>query len=98
MAPMQERQNPGMIDPKDKACRNAAVLMLLYSDADGDTRFALTQRPETMRDHSGQISFPGGRIEEGETALDAALRETEEEIGVPAIDVDLVNTVFRGVH
>lgn len=62
--------------------RRAAVLMPLWKQP--DWRVILTQRPETMPNHAGQISFPGGKIEDGETALAAALRETEEEIGVPA--------------
>ncbi len=43
----------------------------------------LTQRTAHLRDHAGQISFPGGRVEEGDGGfIDAALRETEEEIGL----------------
>ncbi|MEL6771973.1 MAG: CoA pyrophosphatase [Bacteroidota bacterium] len=93
MAPMQERQNPALINPLGKTCRSAAVLMLLYNDAGGHARFVLTQRPETMRDHSGQISFPGGRIEDGETALGAALRETEEEVGVAVAEEAVLGTL-----
>ena len=50
----------------------------------------LTQRPETMPSHPGQIAFPGGKAEEGETIAQTALRETEEEIGVGAADVELL--------
>ncbi len=60
--------------------RRAAVLMpLVYRD---QWQVILTQRPETMPSHPGQISFPGGKVEGDETARAAALRETEEEIGV----------------
>ena len=48
-----------------------------------------TQRPDTMPSHAGQISFPGGKREGDETALRAALRETEEEIGVRSTDIDV---------
>ena len=60
--------------------RRAAVLMPLVMR--GSWQVILTQRPETMPHHPGQISFPGGKVEAGETARGAVLRETEEEIGV----------------
>jgi 8-oxo-dGTP pyrophosphatase MutT (NUDIX family) len=66
--------------PKHKV--PAAVLVPLVERAAGMT-VLLTQRAETLKDHAGQISFPGGRIEPGdEDAWHAALRETYEEIGL----------------
>jgi len=60
----------------------AAVLVPLVEHATGLT-VLLTQRAETLKDHAGQISFPGGRIEPGDKdAWDAALRESYEEIGL----------------
>jgi 8-oxo-dGTP pyrophosphatase MutT (NUDIX family) len=60
----------------------AAVLVPLVEHASGWT-VLLTQRAETLKDHAGQISFPGGRVEpEDEDAWHAALRETQEEIGL----------------
>ena len=56
---------------------------------DGEWRVIFTQRPDTMPSHAGQISFPGGKREGDETALRCALRETEEEIGVPVRDIDV---------
>jgi 8-oxo-dGTP pyrophosphatase MutT (NUDIX family) len=50
----------------------------------------LTERAADLRNHPGQISFPGGRIEAGESPLDAALRETEEEIGLPRRHVEVL--------
>lgn len=61
--------------------RQASVLMPLINRANG-WNVLLTQRPETMPTHAGQIAFPGGRVEPGEGALEAALRETHEEVGI----------------
>lgn len=61
--------------------RPGGVLILLYQD--GDTiRFPLIRRQEYVGAHSGQISLPGGKSEPGETTLQAALREAEEEVGI----------------
>jgi 8-oxo-dGTP pyrophosphatase MutT (NUDIX family) len=60
----------------------------------------LTLRPETMRRHPGQISFPGGRIDPGDDGpVAAALREAEEEIGLPPSQVDVIGIadVYRTV-
>ena len=60
----------------------AAVLVPLVEHETGLT-VLLTQRAETLKDHAGQISFPGGRVEPGDRdAWHAALRETQEEIGL----------------
>ena len=56
-------------------------MMLLYPH-DGHWHLPLTVRPKDLTDHAGQISFPGGLTEPGETSSDAALRELEEELGV----------------
>ena len=60
----------------------AAVLLALVERPEG-LGVLLTTRPETMRKHAGQIALPGGRSEPGETPADTALREAEEEIGLP---------------
>ena len=53
----------------------------------------LTLRPDTMRKHAGQISFPGGRIDpEDDGPVAAALREAEEEIGLPRDAVEVIGT------
>ena len=61
--------------------RTAAVLVPLFVDA-GQLWTVLTKRSETLPHHRGQIAFPGGTNEIGEDAWQAALRETEEEIGI----------------
>lgn len=56
----------------------------------------LTLRPETMRKHAGQISFPGGRVDPEDTGpVEAALREAEEEIGLPRERVEVIGTADR---
>ncbi len=68
----------------------AAVLVPLIDHADGLT-VLLTERAPDLRHHPGQISFPGGRLEASdEGPLAAALRETEEEIGLPRSAVDVL--------
>ncbi len=57
----------------------------------------LTRRTETMRRHAGQVAFPGGRIDPGEDAIMAALREAEEEIALPRDAVELVGPADRYV-
>lgn len=52
----------------------------------------LLHRPSTMRAHPGQIAFPGGRIDAGETPIEAALREANEELGIHPNDVRVVGT------
>jgi 8-oxo-dGTP pyrophosphatase MutT (NUDIX family) len=61
----------------------AAVLVALF-EREGELWAVFTKRREDLRQHPGQISFPGGRVERGDAELiDAALREAEEEIGLP---------------
>jgi 8-oxo-dGTP pyrophosphatase MutT (NUDIX family) len=67
----------------------AAVLVPLVDHPDGIT-VLLTERAADLRNHPGQISFPGGRLEPGESPLEAALRETEEEIGLPRRHVEVL--------
>lgn len=61
----------------------SAVLILLYPYQD-DIHFILTERTNEVQHHKGQISLPGGSWENGEQLHETALRETEEEIGIPA--------------
>jgi 8-oxo-dGTP pyrophosphatase MutT (NUDIX family) len=71
--------------------RPAAVLVPLF-EADGEAHVILTKRPDTMPTHQGEVSFPGGGLRTGVDASlrDAALREAEEEIGLPPTAVDVV--------
>lgn len=68
----------------------AAVLVPIVERADGLT-VLLTQRSAELRNHAGQISFPGGRVEAADGGpLQAALREAQEEIGLPAEHVQVI--------
>lgn len=62
--------------------RQAAVAVVLVEDAEGRPCFLLTMRAATLRAHAGQYALPGGRIDEGESVIAAARRETWEEIGL----------------
>ncbi len=68
---------------------NAAVLVALFEEA-GEARVILTRRASDLRTHRGEVSFPGGRLDEGEDPASAALREAREEV---ALDPTLVTTV-----
>jgi 8-oxo-dGTP pyrophosphatase MutT (NUDIX family) len=72
---------------------DSAVLVPLFLDAGGAVHAVLTRRRHDLRRHAGEISFPGGRREEGETLLRTALREAHEEIGLPPEDVDVVGAL-----
>jgi 8-oxo-dGTP pyrophosphatase MutT (NUDIX family) len=70
--------------------RSAAVLVPLIDHADGMT-VLFTKRTATLPKHGGQISFPGGTVSAGEIEPEVtALRETEEEIGIPAAAIELI--------
>ena len=72
--------------------RRAAVLLVLVH-ARGEAALLLTKRSHLVEHHKGQISLPGGVVEPGESPLDAALRETSEEIGVRAQDVTILGAL-----
>lgn len=68
----------------------AAVLFPIVKRQEQDT-VLLTRRTAHLRDHAGQVSFPGGRVEVGDTSpVDTALRETEEEIGLHRRHIDVL--------
>lgn len=71
---------PRQIKAPEDASRSS-VLVLLFPDDEQNLELVLTLRSSDI-DHGGQISFPGGRAEPGETIIETALREAEEEIGI----------------
>lgn len=77
----------------DPQMRRAAVLIPLYRDGE-ETYVLFTRRTETVEHHKGQISFPGGGEDEGDTGpLETALRETEEELGLPRDQVRILGAL-----
>jgi 8-oxo-dGTP pyrophosphatase MutT (NUDIX family) len=73
--------------------RRGAVLCLLCPDASGRPAVLLTRRSDKLKHHRGQISFPGGGMEPGETPLHAALREAREEVGISPERPGIIGTL-----
>jgi len=71
--------------------RDAAVLIGVVED--DEAHVILTKRQDSLRKHSGQIAFPGGKIDGDESAEVAAMREAEEEIGLARHFVDVIGTM-----
>lgn len=69
--------------------RQSAVALLLYK-SNNVMQILLTRRSLNLKHHPGQLSFPGGKIENGETPCQAAIRETKEEVGISESDIDFL--------
>ena len=74
-----ERSGPML--PTFPDAKLSAVLLLL-ADGPNGAEVLLTRRSMQMKNHKGEISFPGGRVDPGESAVDTALREAQEEVGL----------------
>ena len=72
-----------------KTVNLSAVLILLFFEIN-IWLFFLTKRSQNVNHHKGQISLPGGILEENESLRETAIRETEEEIGIPSRDIQLI--------
>jgi 8-oxo-dGTP pyrophosphatase MutT (NUDIX family) len=72
---------------------DSAVLVPLYEDAAGELHAVFTQRRDDLSRHAGEISFPGGRRDEGEELVDTALREAHEEIGLAPGGVQVIGAL-----
>lgn len=68
----------------------SAVLVPFFSGEDGEARMILTRRSRRLRSHTGEVAFPGGMVDRGETPADACLREAKEEVGLDPSLVTLV--------
>jgi 8-oxo-dGTP pyrophosphatase MutT (NUDIX family) len=71
----------------------SAVLVPLFPGADGRLHAVFTKRRDDLKRHPGEISFPGGRQDPGETLIETALREAHEEIGLPPHAVDVLGAL-----
>jgi 8-oxo-dGTP pyrophosphatase MutT (NUDIX family) len=87
-------QDPGFFSrflPPDEGGRPSAVLILFGPNAEGGQDVVLTERSHSMRSHAGQVSFPGGAIDPGDSGpVSAALREAQEEVGLDPAGVEIV--------
>jgi 8-oxo-dGTP pyrophosphatase MutT (NUDIX family) len=72
---------------------DSAVLVPLFADTPGALHVVFTRRRADLRRHAGEISFPGGRRDEGETLFETALREAQEEVGLPPDAVDVLGAL-----
>lgn len=81
--------------PSDKnRIKQSSVLLLLFQEKN-ELMVCLIKRPWHMKHHAGQIALPGGRMEEGETATETALRETFEEIGVGKDKIQILGQLSK---
>jgi 8-oxo-dGTP pyrophosphatase MutT (NUDIX family) len=72
---------------------HSAVLVPLFTDQEDRIHAVFTRRRDDLRSHAGEISFPGGRRDDGETLLDTALREAHEEVGLPPDAVEILGAL-----
>jgi 8-oxo-dGTP pyrophosphatase MutT (NUDIX family) len=72
-----------------RGVRGSAVLAPFYTEAD-ELWVVLTRRAWTLRAHTGQVSFPGGGVDPGETPVDAAVREAKEEVALDPSTVEVL--------
>jgi 8-oxo-dGTP pyrophosphatase MutT (NUDIX family) len=73
--------------------KESAVLVPLFTAADGEVHAVFTERRHDLRRHAGEISFPGGRRDPGEELVETALREAHEEIGLPPAAVQIAGAL-----
>lgn len=86
--------NPDMPFPLPETGLKPAAVLIPIIDRETGPTVLLTQRVETLRQHAGQIAFPGGRLDApDEPPLSAALRETHEEVGLEPRQVEVITTL-----
>jgi 8-oxo-dGTP pyrophosphatase MutT (NUDIX family) len=83
---LTRRQKKSITDSKRMP---SAVLLPIYNK-EGQCHILFTQRTDNVKEHKGQISFPGGARQDGESLLDTALRESQEEVSLSPADVEIL--------
>jgi 8-oxo-dGTP pyrophosphatase MutT (NUDIX family) len=83
---MAHRRKKSITDSKRMP---SAVLVPIYNK-EGQCHILFTQRTDNVKEHKGQISFPGGARQDGESLLDTALRESQEEVSLSPADVEIL--------
>ncbi|MDT0687595.1 NUDIX hydrolase [Autumnicola psychrophila] len=96
LAPLMRTQELANVDIEKQKPNEAGVLALFYPDELSQTKLVLILRKTYRGVHSNQVGFPGGRVEEEDKDLsETALRETEEEVGVPAKAVTVIKELTK---
>ena len=90
MAPLFRLQELEKLNNPSRDAKNAGVMAVFYPAKEGQVHFVLILRKTYKGVHSNQVGFPGGRVEESDRDLmHTALRETEEEVGIPQSEVQV---------
>jgi len=81
--------------PADLDGATLAGVLVPFTASDGIWSLVFTRRSEDLPSHKGEISFPGGKVDRGETGLQAALREAHEEMGIDPAHVEILGRLPR---
>ena len=96
LAPLVRIKELSEINIEERIAQVEGVMAVFYPDVEGQTRLVLILRKTYKGVHSNQIGFPGGRVEEQDRDLqETALRETEEEVGIPQDQILIIKELSR---
>ena len=88
------KHHPLAKEYKDKVNLRPSAVLVPICNFDDEIKIILTKRPDKLKDHAGQISFPGGKIEKMDSSpIDTALREAKEEIGLHSKNVRVIGNL-----
>lgn len=96
LAPLQRIKELEAINIAERQPQEAGVMAVFYPGLEGETRLVLILRKTYRGVHSNQVGFPGGRVEPEDRNLEeTALRETEEEVGIPRNDIEVLKQLSK---